>query len=88
MSEQQAMPAEPQQSYFSRIEDICNMRTDAQAMHDEFPDDMCAAMAKLAKDSGKKFFEVERDVDTETPEVIRRNREDDEDRYGWMDLAP
>lgn len=79
---------QPTRTYSERVEDVCNMRTPADAHEDNYPAPMVRAIKSTARIYGKTLAQVILDVDTETPEVFRRNLEDDEDRYGWMNLGP
>lgn len=81
-----ASPALP--SYTEQIEILCNMRTVQEVQDDEYSDETRAAIEATAKTYGKPPHIVYQDVETESPEVVRRNREDDDDKYGHLNLGP
>lgn len=79
---------QPARTYSERIEDVCNMRTPADAYEDNYPAPMMRAIKSTARIYKKAFAQVILDVDTETLGVFQCNLEDDEDQYGWMNLGP
>jgi len=79
---------QPRPTYSEQLEAVCNMRTAEEITHDEWTDEVKAAIQQTANDYGKTYTQVATDVDIESPKVLQRNREDLDDQVKAFNIGP